>query len=173
MGGVKDIKEEIREIHTGTKFAFSKVKTELTEHLDSINQNTNEIQILYGYLAELENKLDKLSERMDRINMSDKRTMEQDMKISLTPREEEIFITLYMSSKIMTSSEIAKVLGLTDELVNTHIFKLISKGIPIQKDFFEEKSYFSLDRTFKDLQARKNIIKISEHVLEQFAQLSF
>ena len=44
---------------------FVKIKQEFLEHLDSINQNTNEIQANYEYLKEFETKLEKLRERID------------------------------------------------------------------------------------------------------------
>lgn len=173
MSEVSDLKEAVKKINESSKIAFSKIKEEMTEHLDSINQNTNEIEIVYGYLSELEQKLDKLSERIDEIQYKNSEIMEKELNIHLTPREEEIFITLYMASKSMSAFEIAKILSLTEELVNSYIYKLISKGVPIQKEMQKEISYFILDRTFKDMQARKNIIKLNENILQQFAELRF
>ena len=43
-----------------TKKAFSKVKKEFEEHLEAINENTNEIQSNYELMLKLEEKLDKV-----------------------------------------------------------------------------------------------------------------
>ena len=169
---VELVKQNVQKIHEGLKVSFSKVKNELNEHLDAINQNTDEIQLIYGYLSELDTKLDKLSERMDELTLIKSDSIEQKFDIQLSAREEEIFLVLYTASKPTSINQIAKILGLTDELVNAQVYKLISKGIPLQKEIIEAHTCFSLDKTFKDLQARKNLIKVDERVLEQFVNLN-
>lgn len=172
MSNIKELKTEITKIHIGTKNAFSRIKEELDEHLDSINQNTNEIQVLYGYLSEIENKVEKLNERLDEITFSNKEYAIQE-SFNLTVREEEVFIALYMSEGIKSSIQISKILGLTEDLVNAIIFRLISKGIPVLKETINNVANYSLDKNFKDLQARKNIVNVNQNVLEQFAELRF
>jgi helix-turn-helix protein len=167
-----EIKETISKMNSGLKNSFEKVKEEFNDHLDTINQNTNEIQMLYSYLSEIDSKIEKLSERLDELSFTKENvTLEQKFDIQLTTREEEIFLALYTATKPMTTKEIAHFLGLTEELVNIHVYKLISKSIPISKNIENQNIYFSLDKTFKDLQARKNIINLNEKILEQFVNL--
>ena len=172
MDKLQNLKENVNGIHRALKTSFSKVRSELTEHLDTINQNTNEMQVLYGYLSELEHKMDKLSERIDEISIT-KPSLKEEFNVELSVREEEIFLALYTASKAKTAKEIANLLSLTEEIVNSYKYKLLAKGIPIKEDIIEGVSYISLDRTFKDLQARKNLINVNEHVLEQFAKIRF
>jgi predicted nucleic acid-binding Zn-ribbon protein len=47
------------------KKAFDKVKEEMTDHLDSINSNTNEINANSTYIKELEKMIQKLNEKID------------------------------------------------------------------------------------------------------------
>ena len=47
------------------KTAFTKVKEEMTDHLDAINENTNEINSTSNYVKELEKKINKLNEKIE------------------------------------------------------------------------------------------------------------
>lgn len=157
----------------GVSLAFNKVKEELTEHLDAINQNTNEMSFMHQYIVELENKIEKLSERIDEITLTNDSTnpskIEYDVEQSLSIREQEVFLALYLADSKKTAVEIAQYLGLTEDLINNYVFKLISKGIPINKIFSKNKSslFYSLNKHFKDLQARKNVVMINESVMEE------
>ncbi|MEK6828081.1 MAG: hypothetical protein AABX78_01910, partial [Nanoarchaeota archaeon] len=56
-------------LNKSLRHEFIKIKQEFEEHLQAINENTNEISANYEYICELESKLDKLSERVDQIQM--------------------------------------------------------------------------------------------------------
>ena len=49
----------------GIRGEFHQVKQALEEHLNSINENTTEIQALFDYLQEMEIKVEKMSQRLD------------------------------------------------------------------------------------------------------------
>jgi transcription initiation factor TFIIIB Brf1 subunit/transcription initiation factor TFIIB len=153
----------------GVGLAFNKVKDELTEHLDAINQNTNELSTMQQYIAELELKIEKLSERVDELVASKQSAISYDINSSLTLREQEVFLALYTADSKKTATEIAQYLGLTDVLIHNYIYKLISKGIPIEKEYSSKgnMTLYVLNSHFKDVQARKNIVVINESVLEE------
>ena len=67
----------------------------------------------------------------------------------------------------MSVAAIAKRLGLTLEKTNTYLYNLISKKVPILKEYHDNKLFFFLDEKFKALQARQNIIKIDASVSKQ------
>ena len=50
------------------KVSFSKIKEELDVHLDSINENTNEINANFEHILKVEQKVDKLSEKFEEIH---------------------------------------------------------------------------------------------------------
>jgi hypothetical protein len=50
--------------------------------------------------------------------------------------------------------------GLTELAVKAHIFAMINKGIPILERQIDGQSFFRLDKKFKELQAKENILKI-------------
>jgi DNA-directed RNA polymerase specialized sigma subunit len=158
-------------MNVGLSMAFSKVKEELSEHLEAINQNTGEFESVHQRINTLEVMFEKLVERVDELTMNSKpETFSvEDFNVSLSLREQEMFVILYTATKELSANEIAKYLGLTDELVHTHIYKLIAKGIPVLKQFVNDAVLkYSLDKVFKDLQARKNLIQINSDVLEEF-----
>jgi DNA-binding NarL/FixJ family response regulator len=159
---------EISLIAEGIRKAFKAVKTELDDHLDAINQNTAETQANQGWLSELDAKINKLSERLDEIELLINPDRARKMDVKLTPREQEVFMALYLS-KGLSSSQIAKHLGFTDDMVNMYIFNLMSKGVPVRKELADDVVVFTLDSEFKILQARGNVLEIDSRIASQLA----
>ena len=50
-------------------------------------------------------------------------------------------------------------------LARQYITNLLEKGIPIQKKYIKQRPYIYLDQKFKNLQAKKNILKIEQKIL--------
>ena len=167
----ENLSNELKSVNAGISVAFSKVKEELSEHLDAINQNTSEFESVHQRITTLEVMFEKLVERVDELTMQSRPETfyKNDFNVSLSLREQEMFVILYTSTNELSAIQIAKYLGLTEELVHSHIYKLISKGIPVIKNFLDETVLkYSLDKVFKDLQARKNLITINPDVLDEF-----
>lgn len=158
----------ISEIQEGIKKSFLKVKEEFDVHLDSINQNTGEIQNLYDYMQEIDGKIEKLNERIDELHLYlAPEKQEAQFSVELSHREQEVFIILYAAESGVTAIDIARKLGFTDEMVQRYVYNMIMKGIPILKQFEGEKMFLHLDLKFKDLQAKKNVLKLDETILSQ------
>jgi predicted nuclease with TOPRIM domain len=158
---------ELKEMQKGLRKAFSDVKEEMNMHLDTINQNTSEIQSVYEYLNELDAKLEKLNERIDELQMLLAPEDEEKFSVELTHREQEVFLILYAENGSISAKDVGRRLGFTDEMVNRYAYSLISKGIPILRHYRDGEMLFSLDLKFRDLQARKNVLKIDESVSKQ------
>ena len=159
----------VKRLDKAVATSFDRVREELLEHLDSINQNTAELDSVDQRIMLLEQMIDKLTERVDELAFSSTTTtsMEQfDVRLSL--REQEVFVALYMSAEPLAPYSIAHYLGLTEELILAFVQKLISKGIPIHKKYQDNVLVYYLDKQFKDLQARKQLVTINDEVLEQF-----
>jgi DNA-binding NarL/FixJ family response regulator len=159
---------EISLIAEGIRKAFKAVKSELDDHLDAINQSTAEIQANQGVVAELEAKVDKLSERLDELELLINPNKAKLVSVKLTPREQEVFMTLYLS-KGLTEAEVAKHLGFTGQMVDMYLFNLISKGVPVRKELMGDVVVFRLEPEFKDLQARRNVLEIDPRITRQLA----
>lgn len=148
---------------------FKQIKEELDDHLDSINENTNEIQANYEYICELESKIDKLSERVDELTMFIRKIIgtapvqkEPEYQIDqLTKPEKEVFAEIYaleQEEKLICYELLARRLALTVNLAQNYVTNLIEKGVPIVKRYADGRIYISLDEQFKAAQTRKNII---------------
>lgn len=159
-------------MQAGISVAFSQIKDELTDHLDSINQNTTEFESVYKRLDAFEKMIEKLTERVDCLAGKDQSLLpqiKQQESITLNLREQEFFLTLYTATETYTASEYARYLGLTEELVHALAHRLIGKGIPVLKETDEiGRVCYMLDNSFKELQAKQNIIPINTSILQQF-----
>lgn len=154
---------------------FDKIRQEFEEHLQAINENTNEIASNFEYVSEIEAKLDRLSERVDKLQMF----LESNSGIYITKRssfdvkrlsrkEQEVFLVVYTLEEEkgnLTYRDIAEKLGISEQLTASYITSLIEKGVPIIKRYFNTTPHFRLDPDFKTLQAKENILQLS---LEEF-----
>ena len=149
---------------------FWEMKQEFEEHLQAINENSNEIAANYEYICKIESKLDKLSERVDQIQIyltesgiSIASNKNFDVK-RLNRREQEVFLVVYTLEDEkggLTYADIAKKLGIPEQLASNYITSLIEKGVPILKRYINSKPYLRLDPEFKTLQAKENILQLS------------
>ena len=164
-------------IKDNLKQAFDQINEEFSDHLQAINDNTNEIQANYEYLCELDSKIDKLGERIDEIVMLIKRTnpgmIEERANYTIKPlntKEKEIFHAMYYLEEelgAVTYQDISRKLGLPPSLVQAYITNLFAKGVPIQKRYRESKVFLSLDADFRQHQARENTIGITETIAKR------
>ena len=136
--------------------------------MDSINQNTSEIQAGQCLLTELDAKINKLSERLDELDLVINHSKAKRVDVKLTPREQEVFMALYLG-KALSIVEISRHLGFTQDMVNMYILNIINKGVPVRKELVEDVLVFSLEPEFKDLQARRNVLEIDPRIAKQLA----
>ena len=145
--------------------AFGKIKEEMNDHLDSINENTREINANSDYMHRLEIMLNKMSERMDELELqmreiTGNEIMPQPKNISLTPKEKEIFLQLYSrTGDLLDYREIARSLGYTVEMTRRLIGSIIQKGVPIAKKSYDGNIYLVLDSEFRTLHAKTSIVQ--------------
>ncbi len=157
------------------KAEFAKTRHGMEEHLQTINENTNEIAANYEYICEVENKLDKLSERIDQIQMY---LASSGMDISsmditkrnpfdvkrLNRREQEVFLVIYTLEEekgAVTYADIAQKLAISEQLAGNYVTSIIEKGVPVIKKYINSKPHLNLDPEFKTLQAKENILQLS------------
>jgi DNA-binding CsgD family transcriptional regulator len=148
--------------------AFNKIKQEMNDHLDSINENTSEISANNNQLIHIEKMIGKLNERLDDFEVrlseltGEKLLRARDFSnITLSSREKEVFLVLYSrTGDLLGFREISKILGHTEETIRKQIESMINKGIPIVKKYFDNNVYLILDADFRNLQAKENIISL-------------
>lgn len=149
---------------------FEQIKEQFEDHLETINENTNEIHSNFEYLCELDRKIDKLSERIEELNnilrkQNGEKVEKKTFKPQpLTNKEKEIFYALYVlteNKRYTTYKEIAKRVSYSENLVASYITNLVEKGIPIAKKYANRIAYLGLDCEFRELQAKENIVGVN------------
>lgn len=153
------------------KVVLSSVREQLDDHLTAINENTNEIASNFEALCEINEKLEKLFERLERVEsfLSISQSAPVFAVKPLSSREKELFMALYSLLEAVPYvgyQQLARKLCWTEPLVASYITNLIAKGMPVQKRFINNKVVLSLDPRFRDLQARKNILKVDARLTQ-------
>ena len=143
------------------KQEFNFIRKQLEEHLLAINENTSEIQALLDFLQELESKVEKVSQRMDLLQIQDDTIRCKPIVEPLTQVEKKVFLILYTEETPLTFQEIAEKAGFITSLVPDYISSMVHKGIPLQRSSFNNRLFFKLDPKFKEMQAKENIINLS------------
>jgi len=144
---------------------FQKVRHALEEHLSAINENTSEIQGLFDYLQEMENKIEKLSQRLDQLQLNQDLPLEKANIMSLNHTEKKVFLTLYTEEMPLSYREIAERAKVPLSIIPECISSLTSKGIRIVRSLYNDSLFFKIDSKFKELQAKENLVNLS---LESF-----
>ena len=161
---------EISRLNRMLKLEFTKIRHEFDEHLQAINENTNEISSNFEYICELENKLDKLSSRVDTLQMyleANGAQAEKRKEFSvkrLDRKEQEVFLVIYTLEEekgAVTYGDIAERLGISEHLAASYVTSLIEKGVPVIKRYINLKPHLRLDKEFKTLQTKENILQFS------------
>ena len=158
----KDMDSELKE-------ALKYIKNELDGHLDAINENTGEIQTSYECVNEVNDKLEKLTERIESIEIflqqhSNFTAIEKTFDIKpLTKTEQHVFLVIYAledEKGLVSYADIIKKTGLPGYVVSEYIARLIEKGIPLMKKYLNNIPYIKLNPEFKRMQAKENILCI-------------
>ncbi|MBI2654060.1 hypothetical protein HYX02_04580 [Candidatus Woesearchaeota archaeon] len=156
------------------KQELAKIRHDLEEHLQTINENTNEIVANYEYICEIEAKLDRLSARIDEIQMflesnGAALTRRSNFEVKkLSRMEQQVFLVIYTLEEekgSITYDDIAEKLGISGHLAASYVTSIIEKGVPIIKCYLNSKPFLKLDPVFKTLQTKENILQLS---LEEF-----
>ena len=137
---------------------FEHIRAALEEHLLAINENTGEIQALFDYLHEMESKMEKLSTRLDALQLS------EPGKVDITPLDQDekrLFLTLYTEQTPLSYQELAQKVGCDTGLVIEHVSSLVRKGVPLQRSYANKQLFFTLDPQFKEMQAKENLVNLS------------
>lgn len=169
---LRGINLKLNRLNKALRQEFTNIRHEFEDHLLAINENTNEIAANYEYIAEIENKLDRLGARVDNIQMliesnfnigPMERTVDFDVK-RLNRREQEVFLVIYTLEEekgAVTYSDIASKLDISEQLAGNYVTEIIEKGVPIIKRYINSKPYLRLDPAFKTLQTKENILQLS------------
>jgi hypothetical protein len=147
---------------------MDQVREELDDHRGALNENTNEIEGNYELLNQLNARLDRLQERLDELTMLVRHGRPEapvvEYKIQpLTGQEKEIFFALYTlteTTPFVTYHQLARKLTTTVDAVSRAITALIGKGVPVEKKYASGNAFLGLDKQFRQVQAKDNVVKL-------------
>ncbi|MFC1753546.1 hypothetical protein ACFL96_09175 [Thermoproteota archaeon] len=159
----------LTELHKQLKSSFSTIKEEMEEHLQSINDNTTEIQQNADVLYELDNRIAKLEERMEDIHIMFKRIIHTTkVAIELSPEEQKVFLILYTHDTFLSAEQIAERFAIPVETVLDCLLSMGDKGVPVDKETLNDELFYKLEPEFKSLQAKEQLIDIDTAITRQY-----
>ena len=148
--------------------SFSKVKEEMDEHLQSINENTIEIEHQHDTIFSLEEKMEKLSMRMDTIQMMfTKLIMQTRVSVQLSDNEQSVFALLFEFTKYIPLKYVAEKTSLSETDLEESLPALRDQRIPVEQRTIGDKAYLKMDADFRELQMREHIVKINPSVMQR------
>lgn len=158
-----------KNISIEAKEALKDIKKELDGHLEAINENTIEIQTSYEGMNDLNNKIEKVAERFEKIELflqshSNFILEEKSFDVKpLTKTEQHVFLVIYAledENGLVSCADICRKTGMPSYIVNEYLAILVDKGIPLIKKYVNKVPYIKLNPEFKRLQAKENILMI-------------
>ncbi|MBI2651490.1 hypothetical protein HYX01_03395 [Candidatus Woesearchaeota archaeon] len=145
------------------------IKKELDGHLEALNENTSEIQTSYECMNELNERLEKLAERIEYVEVflqqqANFTVVQKSFNVKpLTKTEQHVFLVIYAledEKGLVSYVDISKKTGLSSYILNEYLARLVDKGIPLLKKYVNNAPYIRLNPEFKRLQAKENILMI-------------
>lgn len=161
--GGRNTDESTLQLRGELRVVFSKIKEEFEDHLESINQNTIEIQSSFEYLSRLANRVEKIEQRLARFDMEESRPQNQIETVLLTRDEEEIFAVLADATRkrqLVTYESLAVRADVSKTFCAHLVASLIEKGIPILKKFSDGSVFLELEPSFVEHEIKVNIVTI-------------
>ncbi|MBI2133861.1 hypothetical protein HYU11_04220 [Candidatus Woesearchaeota archaeon] len=164
---------EAQEVRAELGIALKDIYEEFDEHLEAINQSTEEVQANHEYLCRLDCKIDRLGERVEQIaltlknaGMNFEEARIEDIKLS--EKEKDVFLVMYTADKMLSYRDISSGIRESEFLVRGHITNMIHKGIPIKKKYINNEVRMHLDVRFREHQAKTNFLGISQKTVREF-----
>ncbi|MDO8642147.1 MAG: hypothetical protein Q7R76_00950 [Candidatus Woesearchaeota archaeon] len=145
------------------------LKEECEDHLDAINQNTEEIGEVQTSVAVVEEKIEKLNARIDNIHMMFNQLLWQTkISIELDTNEQILFQLLCGYNDFVTDTFVTEKTQLNETIMRETITSLIDKGIPVVMKAVGGRVFLRLDAEFRKLQRKNKMVKVNAAVCRRF-----
>lgn len=145
------------------------MREELDDHLQSINENTNEVQANFEYIKQIDSRMKLIEKKLSKLFTDD--SLDNVSEIELTEKEKDVYMVLEKLSgeKSVEYVEISASVKLSEALVRAYVMNMIEKGVPIRKKYSRGRVKIELDPLFKILQEERNPLHISQKKVKSFA----
>ncbi len=145
------------------------IRGELDDHLQSINDNTEEISIQNSAICEIDNRLNKLEEKLDKVHFMFKQLLNRSLvSVDLSKDEQKSFLTLYTHDGFLSVPAISKRTGMEHDSVEESLMSLMDKGVPVEREIIDMQIYFRLNKEFRLRQAKEQLITVDPEIKQQF-----
>ena len=166
---------EFDRFRIGTEEVIESIREEIEDHKETINDNTSEIQANHEYAWQIDQRLKRMEQRLEHLESWMARSggfplaTEERTDFDLDEQEKKIFLIIYTASNSVTYSYIAEALDESELQVKERITSMLEKGVPIQKRYSQDnEACLMLEKSFKDEQAKHNIVRISQRTVKEF-----
>ena len=147
--------------------AFQAIESELDEHLETINANTEECYENRAMIFELQERLCKLSDAVSNLRLQLGRDGFVN-NIKLDHDEQRVFLVLCLSPEPLFYEQLSRQLPYSIFQLQELVHSLALKGIPIVKHRTgREEVLVSISDDFKEAQSKKNIISIDDDIMKE------
>ncbi|MBT4387699.1 hypothetical protein HOK68_00975 [Candidatus Woesearchaeota archaeon] len=147
--------------------SFKNLRLELEDHLDSINDNTNEVEYISELLCDFDNRLLKLEDSIEFIknNLGSTKPINKNITPLLNERETDIFLSIFRDeNNTKPLSLISQEISIPENTIKKLISNIVKKGIPILQTNTAEGKFFYIDNDFKEKQLKQNVLNISTNL---------
>jgi septal ring factor EnvC (AmiA/AmiB activator) len=146
--------KKIEQIEQGVRASFAKIKYELDEHLDSINQTTTEVTQSYEYLQKLESRIDKLEEKLDAILTV--LEPQQPLEVgTLTTRQKEVLQALYTHTSLSVE-QLVRYVALPSSMIVELLQELLTRSLVV----VTEQGQYALHEQIRDTDTIRTVLNI-------------
>ena len=124
-------------------------------------------------MCEIDNKIEKISEKLEEMQLVLSKMTGKKLEMQpvhsyikpLTRSEQQAFLVLYTEEKPISYMELSKKLNMPLTMIREYVTSLLEKGIQISKSYVRGRPHIMLDKKFKDLHAKKNIVNLEQQRL--------
>lgn len=172
---VSRVAKKLSDMEKNVKESFRNLKSELEDHLDSINDNTNEVEYFAELMMEFDNRLTRLENTIYSMTGKLNQILPDDNNpkaAKLTDKEADIFQTIFRSeNEPIALNEISRQTSITENSVKKIIQNMIEKQIPIISTDTTTGRYFYVEEGFREKQLKFNVLNLSTNLtLDVFDQ---
>lgn len=163
------LKYELSKVKHDIGSEVQQLKEECEDHLQAINENTEELAHVQNSLELTDQKIEKLNSRIDNIHMMFNQLLWQTkIRIDLDMQEQMLFQLLCSYNDFLTGGFVAEKIQLPTAVMRETITALIDKGVPVMMKESEGTIFVKLEPEFRKLQRTNKIIKINPAVCRRF-----
>ncbi|MBD3259174.1 hypothetical protein GF371_00925, partial [Candidatus Woesearchaeota archaeon] len=91
------------------KQAMEELRHEMEEHLTAINENTDEIEMNYSYLLDIDKRMKFLEAKINLIEkmlLGEEKITRKTKKIKISKQEQHVFLVFYQTNKALDYKEL-------------------------------------------------------------------